>query len=180
MRNRRSRPDEILYLAAFSTVLVGLALLLHTTGLARSFTYLVPLLVIAGGGLLLFFAILRGGSIRVFLVGLFLAIGGSILLVGVLAAWPFGAAWPLMLTTAGASWLLAGLRDRHRLKASFAAPSIAFILLGLFLSLFSFRLVGISFGGFMRDWWPSLIIAGGFALFGAYGASRRRNRRPEP
>jgi len=176
MSFRSSRADDALFIAAFAAVLVGTGLLLRTTGVARSAFYLWPLIIMAAGAFLLYLVILHKASNLVFFGGLFFTIGGSIILADGLCGWLFSEDWPFFMVAAGISWLGAGLRVKHGIKAFFAVPAFSFIILGLLFSLFSFGLVGMSFRRFISLWWPSIIILGGAALFAAYGVSRRRRR----
>jgi cell division protein FtsW (lipid II flippase) len=43
-------------------------------------------------------------------------------------------------------------------------PSVAFVLLGCFLMMFSFRVVPFSFRRFMIHWWPLLVVLMGLLL----------------
>jgi hypothetical protein len=174
MSERKTHGDEILFVAALAASLVGLGLLLRTTGIGQGFRTAWPIAVLAAGGLLLFFSVVRKSRSMVFFAaGLFFAVFGAAFLVASLLGWHFAESWPLIMIAAGIAWMVSGLRHFRHLKASYFAPSLGFILLGSLFCLFSFDLVGISFGRFVIVWWPSFLIAGGLVLFAVYGASRR-------
>lgn len=180
MGSRKSRGDDVLVLSALMAILIGVGLLLHTTGLARSLHPLWPLVLLGIGASLIYVDIAKRRSTVLLSGGLFLIIGGCVLLVGSLGGWHFKMTWPLLMAAVGLSWLAAGLRQSRRLKASFAAPAFGFLALGLFFSLFSFRIVKTSLGRFIAEWWPSLLIAGGVVLLLVFSASRRRGDRQGP
>ena len=177
MSERKQHVDEILFVTALTAILGGLGLLFHTTGLARGLGVLWPLLLIAGGALLLFFSAIRGRSSTSFFAGAFFAaIFGIAWLVSTLLGWSFAQSWPLIMVSAGIAWLVAGFRRSRKAKAGFIVPSSCFILLGSLFCLFSFDIVDMSLGAFVRVWWPSFLILGGIVLFVAYGAARKTDR----
>ena len=174
MSERRQHTDEILFVSALVAILAGLGLLFNTTGLARGLGVLWPLLLIAGGALLLFFSAVKGRSSTSFFAGaLFAAIFGVAWLLSTLLGWSFAQSWPLIMISAGIAWLAAGFRRNRRAKAGFVVPSSCFVLLGALFCLFSFDVVDMSLGAFVRVWWPGFLILGGIVLFIAYGAARK-------
>lgn len=177
MSERKQHTDEILFVAALVTILAGLGLLFHTTGLARGLGILWPLLLIAGGALFLFFSAIRGRSSTSFFAGaLFAAIFGLAWLLATVLGWSFVRSWPLVMVSAGIAWLVSGFRRSRRARAGFVVPSSCFILLGVLFCLFSFDVVDMSLGAFVRIWWPGFLILGGIVLFIAYGAARKTDR----
>ncbi len=173
MSAKPSHRDDILFISALAALLVGLGLLLRTTGVTHGYRSLWPIIVMAAGGVLCWFASLRRSRPAILAGGLFFILVGCIALIAGIFRWRFVALWPLLMTSAGLAWLIAGLRFFRRMKLSFVVPSMTFIFLGLFFCLFSFKIVGVSFGRFIVSWWPSFLIAGGVVLFIAWGVSRR-------
>jgi hypothetical protein len=173
MNQRRSRSDDVLFLSAFSAILIGVLLLLYTTkafdGLSRAW----PLLVVAAGGFLLYISLVRSASFYVLFGGVFFVLEGSFLQISVIAGWKMSKAWPLGMAVVGLSVLASSLLAKKRLRTSFLVPSLGFILLGLVFALFSFGYASINFKGFVAMWWPCLLIVGGISLFVAYGLTRR-------
>ncbi len=160
---------------------MGIALLFKTTGLAPGMLRFWPLFVLATGGVLLYLTIVRGFASPFFFGGLCFCLFGLLRILGYLWGWTFARAWPLLMVAAGISWFAAGLRHRRAIKAGYAVPALGFVALGGLFSVFSFDLVGVSFARFVTMWWPSLFIAGGVALFIAYGvSSHRRGHRRRP
>lgn len=180
MSSRKPRLDVILFLSAFATVILGIGLLLHTTGLVRSILPPWPMVLFALGGLSLCLAFARSrGSAVAFGGGLYFIFMGVIILLASLAGWRVRNFWPFFMLAAGLSLLMSGIRTYRKAKASYIIPSLGFTFLGLFFSLFSFSIVSIGFGAFIRAWWPSIFIAAGIVLFVAYGGNRRGRLGPK-
>lgn len=173
MNKRRHRSDDVLFLSAFAALLLGVAFLLYTTQALDAIPNLWPVIVMAVGGVLLYFALVRRASFYFLFGGVLFLLEGAFILAARLLDWRLAKAWPLGMAIAGAAGLISGLAARKRLKPLLAVPSIAFAGLGLVFSAFSFGLIGIRFRSFIEVWWPTLLIAGGISLFIAYGVSRR-------
>jgi len=173
MRQRRHGSGEILFISALAAVLLGVGLLLYTTGAVPEGDRLWPVLVMAVGGALIYFVLVRGASDYFFFGGILFVLTGLLSIVSNLVGWTLREAWPLVMIASGATGLLTGLRRWRRMRPGFTTTSICFLFLGIVFSAFSFKFVGISLKRFVASWWPSLLIAGGLALFAAYGYSRR-------
>lgn len=172
MNQRRPRSDDVLFISALAAILLGIAFLLYTTHTFVGAPHVWPLLVIAAGGVLLYFALVRGASFSFFFAGLLLALEGIFFLACLLLDWKISKSWPLGMALAGLAGFASGLAAKRRLMAFFAVPSIGFTLLGSVFSIFSFGIAKVTFSSFIAVWWPSLLIAGGISLFVAYGVSR--------
>jgi hypothetical protein len=173
MKKRRPRSDDVLFISAFAAVLLGVAFLLYTTRTIVGVPHAWPILLLAAGGILLYFALVRGASFSFFFGGLLFLLEGAFFLVSVLLDWKLVKSWPLAMSLAGIAGLCSGLAAKKRLRAFFAVPSIGFAALGLGFAAFSLGVVKITFSNFIAVWWPSLLILGGLSLFIAYGFSRR-------
>jgi len=173
MKKRRPRSNDLLFISAFAAILLGVASLLYTTHTLISVPHAWPILIITAGGVLLYFALVRGASFTILFGGIFLVLEGAFFLASVLLSWKLARSWPLAMAIAGVSGFFSGLAAKKRLKSFFAVPSIGFTALGLIFSIFSFGLAKTTFTKFIATWWPTLLIAGGCALFVAYGISRR-------
>ena len=173
MRQRRARSDDVLFISALAAVLLGIGLLLLTTGSYSGALHVWPLLVLAVGGALLYFALVRGYSSYFLFGGILFVLVGILFIAGALSGWTLMIGWPLGMIAAGASGLVTSLVRWRRFRPAIAAPSVGFVLLGILFSLFSFRLVTVGLGRVVAAWWPSLLIAGGLSLFVAYGLSVR-------
>jgi hypothetical protein len=173
MSKRRPRSDDILFISAIAAVLLGVAFLLYTTGAFVSAPRAWPILVMAVGGLLLYFALVRGASPTFLFGGTLFVLEGAFALASLLLEWKLSKSWPLGMGLAGLAGLVSGFVAKRRLRAFYAVPSIGFAVLGGLFSLFSFGLAGVNLRSFIAVWWPTLLIAGGISLFVAYGISRR-------
>jgi len=178
MNQRRHRSDDVLFISALAAILLGVAFLLYTTRTFVGVPHAWPVMVMAAGGVLLYFALVRGASYYFYLGGMLFVLEGAFFLAAVLFDWQLAKAWPLGMAIAGVAGLLSGLATRRKLKPLLAVPSIGFACLGLLFSAFSFGLIKVNFRSFIAVWWPSLLIAGGISLFVAYGVSRRRPANP--
>jgi hypothetical protein len=175
MNKRRPRSDDVLFISALSALLLGVALLLYTTGTFDGALRAWPLLVMAAGGVLLYLALVRGSSFSLIFFGIAFMLEGALILASILLGWKLVMAWPLGMTIVGLSGIASGLIAKRKLKVSFAVPSFSFVFLGLAFSVFSFGWARVGFKSFIVVWWPSLLIVGGISLFVAYGLSRRRS-----
>jgi hypothetical protein len=176
MSASRKNGDEALLITALAVLLVGVGLLLRTTGVARGLAPLWPIIVIAVGCFILWLPSLRGRRHPILAGGgIFFVLFGAVALLSSLIGWRFKQSWPLIMAVAGLSCLIAGFIYFGKAKALFIAPAAGFIFLGLLFCLFSFHLVDVSFRHFVITWWPSLLIAGAIVLLIAYGLSRRRS-----
>jgi hypothetical protein len=173
MNKRRSHSDDILFISALAAILLGVAFLLYTTNTFVGALRVWPILVVAAGGVLLYFALVRGASFSFFFGGLLLVLEGAFFLASLLFGWKIAKSWPLGMSIAGLAGFVSGLAAKKRLMAFFAVPSIGFTLLGLVFAVFSFGIAKVTLSSFIAVWWPSLLIAGGISLFVAYGITRR-------
>lgn len=123
-----------------------------------------------------------------FFVTLF-ALASASLAVSVALGLNLGQTWPLALASAGVAGLHAGRRTRQRYFASFTVPSLVFLFLATFFSLFSFRIIPMRLKEFVVAYWLpllalSLALTGVTALvlrrFGAAGAGRGRRGDSDP
>jgi hypothetical protein len=179
MNKRRPRSDDLLFISALLALLLGVALLMYTTGTVESAGRAWPFLVVAMGGCFLYLALVRGFSFTILFVGVVLALEGILLFAAIVLGWELKKVWPLGMALAGFGGVVSSIIAKKRMKVSLAVPSICFIVLGLVFSVFSFGLAGISFKSFIVVWWPTLLIAGGISLFVAYGLSRGGSSRRE-
>jgi len=177
MNKRRPRSDDVLFISALVVLLLGVALLLYTTGTFEGALRAWPFLVMAVGGALLYIALVRGSPFSFLFVGTAFVLEGALILLSIIAEWNLVKAWPLGMAIVGLSGLISGLISKRRLKVAFAVPSFSFVFLGLAFALFSFGWARIGFKSFIVVWWPTLLIAGGIGLFVAYGLSHRGSPR---
>jgi len=174
----------VLFISALAAVLIGIALLLVTTGAFPGAFRAWPLLVMAVGGAFLYLALVRHSSPAFLFGGIVFVLEGAFFLAALLLRQEIGRVWPLTMVVGGVASAAAGLATWRRPRPSFVVPALCFVLLGALFSLFSYDVIGLSFRQFIVAWWPSLIIVGGILLFVALGLRGRgegrepRGRRP--
>ncbi|MDR3356537.1 MAG: hypothetical protein LBO04_05035 [Spirochaetaceae bacterium] len=127
---------------------------------------IISLLVFIIGSLCVFFAVkLRPCSLYIFfaafltLLGVFLLFRAS----GVITA-GLKQSWPVLSVFSGVALLLSGSRRYDGIDSSHLIPSVALIVLGLFLLIFSLKITSFSFKQFVLDWCPVIVIMSGIML----------------
>jgi hypothetical protein len=180
MKRRRPRSDDVLFISALAAVLLGIGLLLYTTRILEGASGAWSILVMAAGGVLVYFALARGSSIYILFGGMLFALEGAFIMISSLAGWRPAQSWPLAMAAVGAAELSVGAFRAEARKVRYLVPSLGFLGLGAFFALFSFKWIRADFSEFIAAWWPTAIIIGGVCLFAAYGASRRTIRRSKP
>lgn len=148
-------------------MVLGLTFLLGSlTGNSRFSVFLAFLFVIAGS----FFAILaiklNKQASYLFFAAFFLMVGFFVFLsaLGIIPRSFFFRAWPLISVFSGLALLPAGWRYYGAFHSKFVVPSCFFVVLGLVLLIFSFKIVNFSFKYFILNWWPLLIVIIGIIL----------------
>lgn len=100
-----------------------------------------------------------------FLAAFFIQLGIFLLLIILhTIPYPFSKVWPVISIFAGTA-LIPASRFRSNISLSrFMVPSIAFIVLGILLLIFSLDMVSFSFKQFILTAWPLLILFAGVLL----------------
>jgi hypothetical protein len=76
----------------------------------------------------------------------------------------FSQAWPLLSVFSGVALFPAGWRRYGEFRSRYVVPSVAFVILGSGLMVFSLDLVSFSFAQFVKNWWPLLVVLAGLTL----------------
>ncbi|MDR2245295.1 MAG: DUF5668 domain-containing protein [Treponema sp.] len=92
-------------------------------------------------------------------VGFFLFLSALKILPLVFTNW-----WPILSVFAGLALIPAGWRHYGKIRPWYVVPSLAFIILGCVLLIFSLDVVSFSFKQFMLDRWPLLLVLAGLIL----------------
>ncbi|MDR1024807.1 MAG: hypothetical protein LBL56_03705 [Treponema sp.] len=140
-------------------------LLGNLAGISR-ISVLSSFLFVIIGSLCAFLAIrLNKRAVYLFFAAFFLQVG-FFLFLSALHVFPvsFSQSWPLLSVFCGIALFPAGWRSYGGLRIAYTVPSVAFVLLGAGLMIFSLDLVAFSFRQFMLNWWPLLIVLAGFVL----------------
>ncbi|MDR2445400.1 MAG: hypothetical protein LBD44_05645 [Spirochaetaceae bacterium] len=118
------------------------------------------------GGLCVFFAVkLRRKSLYLFFAAFFTLVG-LFLLFKVCGVIPLSLkqSWPLLSVFTGIALLLADIHQYDKIYRIYLIPSIALIVLGCFLLLFSLKIASFSFRQFVLDWCPVIVVVSGVML----------------
>jgi len=83
--------------------------------------------------------------------------------------------WPLLSVFAGLALFPAGWRHYRALSYRYLIPSLAFVVLGCTLLIFSLKIVSFSFRVFIINWWPLLLALAGILLILLSVSSKNRN-----
>jgi hypothetical protein len=140
-------------------------LLGNLTGISR-ISVLSSFLFVIIGSLCAVVAIkLNKRVIYLFCAAFFLQVGFFLFLSALrILPVPFVKSWPLLSVFCGIALFPAGWRRFGALRIAYVVPSVAFVLLGSGLLIFSLDLVAFSFRQFILDWWSLLIVLAGLIL----------------
>ena len=156
----------IVFSAGLFLMILGITFLLASTGRSSKMSVFFAFLLVVAGAICAVVAIrLSKRSIYLFFASLFLMAGIFILLsiLGIIPL-PVARAWPLLSVFSGLALLPVGWRRCGGFSKRYFVSSIAFVVLGGFLLVFSLRMVPISFRQFIYTYWPLLLIIGGITL----------------
>ena len=159
-------------------VIAGIFLMAqHSFTSEESITMRVKVNIIAGA-VFLFLGLGPFSNWFLILVGLFTLQMGFLFLLVDLHVTPYTMRqmWPILVCAAGISLVPAGLYKLKRMKSIYLFPAILLILLGVFFSLFSFRILNGSLSLFMHQWWPILIVITGVILVVLYFIQQVRKK----
>jgi hypothetical protein len=81
---------------------------------------------------------------------------------------------------AGLALFPAGWRRYGAIRSRYVVPSLAFVLLGCLLLIFSFDVVPFSFKQFMLKWWPFLGVLAGLVLVLIALGTQNNTEEPKP
>ena len=145
---------------------LGSACLLAAFARASGFAVALSSLFIMFGVLCAFLAVkLNKRSLYLFLATFFILAGLFILLSSLrilpvaLKQW-----WPAISIFTGLALIPAGWRYYGSVKPHYLVPSVIFIILGVFLLIFSLDIVDFSFRQFLIRWWHLLLVMAGLIL----------------
>lgn len=161
----------------FGTVfaLLGVLLLLRTTGNIPSIGALWPAFPIVLGFLFLYFAFVRGASERFILIGMFCTLIGIYFLLSktILSEKDLRKWWPIFMTIAGVSFIPYGYKKHGNARTALLVPAWAIIVLSLTFLFFSLGLTDTPFSTFIGTWWPGVFIIVGIVLLLSYFRRRK-------
>ena len=171
--NTRRVAAWAVFILGFTLMLLGLIFLLGSVaGVSRFSIFLAFILIIIGSLFAILAIKLNKQAAYLFFAAFFIMVGFFVFLsaLGLIPRSIFFRAWPLISVFSGLALFPAGWRHYGAFRSIFVVPSCVFLLLGLILLIFSFRLVTFSFKQFMLDWWPLMVVLVGIILIlGSFG-----------
>jgi len=151
-------------------ILLGVFLLLITTGKFTGSELIWPVITLLIGLFLLYRSLFKSGKDVYVLIGMFLSLSGFylILRITILDKYGIEKIWPFFMLFSGISLLPYGLKKNRNNRLRIFVPAFAIIILSLFFLPFSFKLFTIKFLTFAVIWWPLVFIAMGIILIIIY------------
>jgi hypothetical protein len=162
----RRSAARLVFIIGLLFMVLGSAFLLGSLAETSLAFVIVSFLLVIAGVLCAVLAIrLNQRSLYLFFAALFLQ-AGFFLLLSALRIIPvsFSQGWPLLSVFTGAALFPTGWHRHGAIRIRYLVSSIAFVMLGSVLLVFSLDLVSFSFSQFVRNWWPLLVIVAGLIL----------------
>jgi hypothetical protein len=178
----RKATARLAFIAGLLLMFLGSAFLLGTLqGIAR-FSILRAFFFVIIGAICAFLAIkLNKRSLYLFFAAFFLQVGFFLFLSSLhILPFAFSQSWPLLSVFAGLALFPAGWHRFGAIRIRFVVPSVAFVFLGCFFMVFSFRVVPFSFKHFMINWWPLLVVLMGLVLVLLALGTKSNGEAPKP
>jgi hypothetical protein len=162
----RKAAARLAFIGGLLLMFLGSAFLLGTLQGTTRFSILRAFFFVIIGAICAFLAIkLNKRSLYLFFSAFFLLVGMFLFFSSLhILPFTFSQSWPLLSVFAGLALFPAGWHRFGVINARFLVPSVAFVLLGCFLMIFSFQVVPFSFKHFMINWWPLLVFLMGLIL----------------
>ncbi|MDR2394787.1 MAG: DUF5668 domain-containing protein [Treponema sp.] len=162
----RRRVARFIFIIGLLLMFLGSAFLLgNLSGTSRISVLVAFFFVILGSGCAVLAIKLNKRSLYLFFATFFMLVGFFLFLFALqIIPVAFAEAWPLISVFSGLALFPAGWHRYGALQSRYVVPSIAFVILGSVLLVFSFNLVPFSFSQFMMRWWPLLVVLTGLML----------------
>ncbi len=157
-------------------MLLGAASLFGTIAGTSRISVLLSFLVLIIGAVFAIIAVKLNKRAVYFFIAAFFLQTGFFLFLSTLHIFSFSLSksWPLFSVFAGISLFIAGWHRYRRFRPWYAVPSLALVILGCILLMFSFDIVPFSFFQFVVHWWPLLLVLAGLILVLASLSSKIR------
>jgi hypothetical protein len=162
---RRTAARLIFIIGLFLMFLGSAFLISSLVEKSRVFVLISFFFVILGVGCAVLAIKLNKRSLYLFFAAFFMLVG-LFLFLSALSISPlsFSAAWPLLSVFSGIALVPAGWHRYGAFRSRYVVPSIAFVMLGSVMMIFSLDLVSFSFAQFVKNWWPLLVVLAGLTL----------------
>ncbi|GHV84451.1 hypothetical protein AGMMS50230_00590 [Spirochaetia bacterium] len=154
------------FIIGLTLMILGISFLLGTmTGISRFSVLRAFLCVIIGAFCAVLAIKLNQRTIYLFFAAFFIMVG-LFLFLSALQIIPVTLAqgWPLISVFAGLALLPPGWRHYRAIRYRYLIPSLAFVLMGCLLLVFSFKVAPFSFKRFIINWWPLVVVVTGILL----------------
>jgi hypothetical protein len=162
----RRKAARLIFIIGLLLMFFGCAFLLGSLmDISRVFVLVSFFFVLLGAACAVFAIKLNKRSLYLFFAAFFLQ-AGFFLFLSALHILPlaFSKVWPLISVFSGIALFPAGWHRWGEFRIPYVVPSVAFVLLGSVMLIFSLNLVSFSLAQFVKDWWPLLIALGGLIL----------------
>lgn len=162
----RRTAARFIFIIGFFLMFLGTAFLIGSLIAVSQTSILISFLfVILGIGCAIFAIKLNKRSLYLFFAALFLQAGLFFFLFAMqIIPISLSQTWPLLSIFSGIALFPAGWHRYGVFRAQYVAPSVAFIILGSMLMVFSLDLVSFSLAQFVKNWWPLLVVLAGLTL----------------
>ncbi|MDR1251588.1 MAG: DUF5668 domain-containing protein [Treponema sp.] len=157
---------RFIFIIGLLLMFLGSAFLLGSLAeISPAFIFVSFVFVILGIGCAVLAVKLNKRSVYLFFASFFLQTGLFLLLYALhVIPLPFSRVWPLLSVFSGIALFPASWRQYGTFRIRYLVSSLAFILLGSVLLVFSLDLVSFSLAQFVKNWWPLLMILAGLIL----------------
>jgi hypothetical protein len=163
---KRKLAARIVFFLGVVLALFGTVLILITLAYGARQRVISAFLLLIIGGLCVFLALkLKRCPLYLFFAAFFtLVILFLLLKVTGISGLTLKQSWPLLAVFAGLALLPAGVQGYGAIRPIYLIPSIALVVLGGFLMLFSLRIINFSFKQFILGWGPVIVVVSGLML----------------
>jgi len=176
MKKGRVRVPHKLLVGSVFFFLVGIGLLLVTTGLLPRYEDLWPIPLTLLGLLFIYLVRVNSAPPGYIVPGILFSLGGFLLTLRSLLT-PYFAMdriWPLFMTIAGLSLTIYGRKLKGSFRVKIIVPAVFMIILSLLFLPFSLNLIRENFSSVVTAWWPLLFIFLSIGLFGEYLRKKKK------
>jgi hypothetical protein len=157
---------RFVFIIGFLLMILGITLLIGSLMTISRVTMITSFLLIFLGTICAFFATkLNWRSLYLFFAALFVQTGLFLFLYAMhIIPAKLSQTWPMLSVFSGIALVISGWHRYGIPKINYIVTSVAFILLGITLMIFSFDLVSFSLAQFVRNWWRLLLVLAGLML----------------
>ena len=176
MKKGRVRVPHKLLLGSVFFLLMGIGLLLVTTGLLPRYEDLWPVPLTLLGLLFIYLVHVDSAPSGYTVPGILFALGGFLLTLRslLIPLLTLDRIWPVFMTIAGLSLAIYGRRFNGSFRVKILVPAVVMIILSMLFLPFSLDLIRENFSSVVTTWWPLLFILLSLGLFGEYLRKKKK------